>query len=62
MIGRVGTILGAHNINIATMHWGRKKDKMRAQAFISVDSPVDGALLDLLARIDGVLRVSLLQF
>ncbi|MBP7401920.1 MAG: phosphoglycerate dehydrogenase [Clostridia bacterium] len=62
VIGRVGTILGQHEINIAAMHWGRKQDKMRAQAFISVDSPVENALLDQLTTLDGVLRVSLLQF
>ena len=62
VIGRVGTILGQHEINVATMHWGRKKDKMRAQAFISVDSPVDNDVLDRLAGLEGILRVSLLHF
>lgn len=62
VIGRVGTILGQNDINIATLHWGRKRDKMRAQAFISVDSPVEPELLDRLSQLDGVLRASLLQF
>jgi len=62
VIGRVGTILGQNDINIATLHWGRKRDKMRAQAFISVDSPVEPDLLDRLSQLDGVLRASLLQF
>ena len=62
VIGRIGTILGKNDVNIASMHWGRKKDKMRAQAFISVDSPIDNDLLNQLGNVDGVLRVSFLQF
>lgn len=62
IIGRVGTILGGQNINIATMHWSRKKDKMRAQSFLSIDSPVDEKVIENLKSIDGVLRVSVLNF
>jgi len=62
IIGRVGTLLGEKNINIATMHWSRKKDKMRAQSFLSIDSPVDEETLEALRSIDGVLRVSVLNF
>ena len=62
VIGRVGTILGENSINVATMHWGRKEEKMKAQAFISVDSPVEQEVLERMSRLDGVLRVSLLQF
>lgn len=62
IIGRVGTTLGKRNVNIATMHWSRKKDKMRAQSFLSIDSPIDDETVQELAAIDGVLRVSLLNF
>ena len=62
IIGRVGTILGLNKINIATMHWSRKKDKMRAQSFISIDSPVAPAVIEKLSAIEGVLRVSVLDF
>ncbi|MEA4888953.1 MAG: phosphoglycerate dehydrogenase [Clostridiaceae bacterium] len=62
IIGRVGTILGQQNINIATMHWSRKKDKMRAQSFLSIDSPVDEKTIQALKSIEGVLRVSVLNF
>ncbi len=62
IIGRVGTLLGQQDINIATMHWSRKKDKMRAQSFLSIDSPVDEKTLDALRGIAGVLRVSVLNF
>lgn len=62
IIGRIGTILGEQQINIATMHWSRKKDKMRAQSFLSIDSPVDDATIESLKSIEGVLRVSVLNF
>lgn len=62
IIGRVGTTLGQQNINIATMHWSRKKDKMRAQSFLSIDSPVDDQTIQALKSIEGVLRVSVLDF
>lgn len=62
IIGRVGTILGEQNINIATVHWSRKLDRARAQSFISVDSPVDDTTINALKAIDGVIRVSVLNF
>lgn len=62
IIGRVGTTLGQRNVNIATMHWSRKKDKMRAQSFLSIDTPIDDETARALAGIEGVLRVSLLNF
>jgi D-3-phosphoglycerate dehydrogenase len=62
IIGRVGTILGQQNINIATMHWSRKQDRGRAQSFLSVDSPVDDATVAALKGIEGIIRVSVLNF
>lgn len=62
IIGRIGTILGENKINIATMHWSRKKDKMRAQSFLSIDSPVEPEVTEKLKAVDGVLRVSVLDF
>ncbi len=62
IIGRVGTVLGEHEINIATMHWSRKKDKMRAQSFLSIDTPITEEILMQLCSIKGVLRVSQLNF
>ncbi len=62
IIGKVGTILGQQQVNIATMHWSRKRDKMRAQSFISIDTPVDDRSVAALKSIEGVLRVSVLNF
>jgi len=62
IIGQVGTVLGQQNINIATLHWSRKKEKMRAQSMVSIDSPADDATIEALRQINGVLRVSVLNF
>ena len=65
VIGRIATILGSHNINIASMHWGRKNqdgsDNPHAQAFVAIDQPVSKDVIDELSKADGVLRVSLLE-
>ena len=40
MIGKLGTILGAHNINIASMNLGRREKKGEAMVILSLDSSV----------------------
>ena len=65
VIGRITTILGKHNINIASLHWGRKNqdgsDNPHAQAFVAIEQPVSQKIMDELASAEGVLRVSLLE-
>ncbi len=65
VIGRIATILGKHNINIASMHWGRKNqdgsDNPHAQAFVAVEQAVSKDIIDELSAAEGVLRVSLLE-
>ena len=64
VIGRIATILGSHNINIASMHWGRKNqdgsDNPHAQAFVAVEQAVPQEIIDELEKAEGVLKVSLL--
>ena len=62
IIGRVASILGQNKINIASMHWGRKPDSGKAQSFISVDQPVTQEIIDCIGSVDGVLRISQLDF
>jgi D-3-phosphoglycerate dehydrogenase / 2-oxoglutarate reductase len=45
IIGRVGTILGEHRINIATMEVGRKSVGGEALMALTVDSPVPPEVL-----------------
>jgi D-3-phosphoglycerate dehydrogenase / 2-oxoglutarate reductase len=40
MIGKIGTILGTHNINIASMNLGRREKKGEAMVILSLDSAV----------------------
>lgn len=62
IIGQIGSILGANDINIAAMQWSRKQGGEKAVAFVSVDCEVDNKVIDLLKNIKGVLKVTLLKF
>ncbi|MDP3014034.1 MAG: phosphoglycerate dehydrogenase [Candidatus Subteraquimicrobiales bacterium] len=54
MIGKIGTIMGNHNINIARMQFGRKKARGDALSILSVDEVVPDKVLKELEAIDGV--------
>ncbi|HJV49311.1 MAG TPA: phosphoglycerate dehydrogenase [Geothrix sp.] len=45
MIGKIGTVLGQHDINIAFMNLGRRGMKGEAMVILSVDSPVPPAVV-----------------
>jgi D-3-phosphoglycerate dehydrogenase len=61
IIGKIGTILGGNNINIAAMQWSRnRKAHNKAVAFVSVDCEVEESILQQLREIDGVLKVTML--
>ena len=62
MIGRIGSILGDADINIAAMQWSRNRRGEKAVSFVSVDQDVGDEVLDELRKMDGVLKVSLLRF
>jgi len=62
IIGRIGTILGNAGINIAAMQWSRNRKGEKAVSFVSVDQEVSKETLDEIRQIDGVLKVSLLNF
>jgi len=63
IIGKIGSILGANNINIAAMQWSRnRKSDNKAVAFVSVDCQVNNSILEEIRKIDGVLKVSMLVF
>ena len=62
MIGRVGTIIGGHAINIAFMNVGRKKVEGKAVMGLALDDPLPEAVLDELRNIPGVDRVRAVEF
>jgi D-3-phosphoglycerate dehydrogenase len=46
MVGRIGSILGDHDINIASMHVGRRTPGGRAIVVLLLDDDVPPAVLD----------------
>lgn len=54
VVGRIGTRLGEHAINIARMNVGRKRGSGRAIMLIEVDANVPDAVLAALLKIEGV--------
>ncbi len=57
VIGRVGTLLGAHHINIAEWRLGRVAMGGQALSFINLDSPAPQDVLVGLVQLEGVTRV-----
>jgi D-3-phosphoglycerate dehydrogenase len=61
IVGRVGTLLGSHGINIARMGLGRKPGSGRAIMLIEVDSEVSAAALEALSGLPGVREARFLR-
>ncbi len=56
-IGRAGTVLGQHGINIATWRTGRNKPGGLAISFISVDSDIPENVIDILRNFELVMKI-----
>jgi len=72
VIGRVGTLLGNRNINIATFALGRREERdsggglgfgsgAEAVAILRVDTPVPGAVLEALGNVPGITFARLVE-
>jgi D-3-phosphoglycerate dehydrogenase len=61
IIGNLGTLLGKHNINIAAMTFGREKPGGGAISVFNVDSPVSGAILDKIRKLENILSVKVIK-
>ena len=55
MIGRVGSLLGAADVNISAMHLGRSAPRSDAVMFLALDDPVPAATEAAIRAIDGTL-------
>jgi D-3-phosphoglycerate dehydrogenase len=62
IIGKVASLLGDLNINIGSMHWGRKPGSGKAQSFIAIDQPVPEDRVEAFKKIPYVLRFTQLDF
>jgi D-3-phosphoglycerate dehydrogenase / 2-oxoglutarate reductase len=51
MLGKIGTVLGEVNVNIAAMVLGRREKAGEAMVVFSVDSPVDEATMEKLGKV-----------
>jgi D-3-phosphoglycerate dehydrogenase / 2-oxoglutarate reductase len=61
VIGRVGTLMAQHNVNIGEWRLGRDKPGGQAISFINLDSEPPQEVLDELETIEGVTGVKLVQ-
>ena len=59
IIGKVGTILGSHSINIAGFGVSRHKSGEEL-AFVSVDDPIDKKVLDEILEINGMIEAKVI--
>jgi D-3-phosphoglycerate dehydrogenase len=46
MIGKIGTIMGQHDINIASMNLGRREKKGEAMVILTLDSAVTSSVIE----------------
>jgi len=61
-VGRLGTILGNQNVNIATFNLGRKAPGAEAIALLETDAPVSDEALAEVAAIENVVQAKRLTF
>ena len=61
VIGRIGTLLGQNNVNIAGMQLGREKRGGRAVSIVNVDDPIPGVVLDEIRRIPNIVYAKLVR-
>ncbi len=63
MIGRVGSILGQHGINIAGMHVGRAQPRPGGKSVmvLALDNPVPDQVRGLLLEVDGIMTVKVVE-
>jgi D-3-phosphoglycerate dehydrogenase / 2-oxoglutarate reductase len=54
VVGRVGSILGEHDVNIASMQVGRDAPRGNAMMILAVDDRVAAELLERLRQVDGM--------
>jgi D-3-phosphoglycerate dehydrogenase len=58
VIGRIGTILGEHGVNIANFALGRQRSgtkPVQALAVVQVDAPVPANVLEALGKIEAMI-------
>ena len=62
IIGKVGTILGSHGINIASMQVGRSEKAGNQMMVLTVESEIPVHVLEQLKAIDGIVGATMVNF
>jgi D-3-phosphoglycerate dehydrogenase len=61
IIGNLGTLLGKHNINIASMTFGRQAPGAGAITVLNIDSPVSPEILEKIKKTENILSVKVIK-
>jgi D-3-phosphoglycerate dehydrogenase / 2-oxoglutarate reductase len=61
IIGNLGTLLGKHSINIASMTFGREKAGGKAITVLNVDSQVPPEVVDKIKKTENILAVKVIR-
>lgn len=61
-IGRIGSLMGEHGINIGTFNLGRREAGGEAVLLLSVDQPITPEIVDKACEVEGVRVVKPLAF
>jgi D-3-phosphoglycerate dehydrogenase len=61
VIGNLGTLLGAHKINIAFMNFGRQSSGGKAVSVLNVDSVVSAEVLEKIRKTENILAVKVIR-
>ena len=61
IIGKIGTILGTNNINIAAMTFGRERPGGKTLSVLNIDSPVPAGVLSEIRKAKNILDVKLIK-
>ena len=61
VIGRIGTLLGKHNVNIAGMQLGRQQRGGRAISAVNVDDPIPAPVLEEIRRLPNIVFAKLVR-
>ncbi|MER3558946.1 MAG: hypothetical protein C4336_05485 [Armatimonadota bacterium] len=62
IIGRVGTLLGDHQVNIAGMHVGRERIGGRAIMILQLDNPIPPEIFQQIQQLEGVESARIVVF
>ena len=54
IFGKLGSLLGSNNVNIASMQVGRKIVRGEAVMVLSIDDPIPNKLLEPIIEVDGI--------